>query len=66
MVKNILSGRCGEYVDTPVMTMNLQKSLTRRVSGFIRQKDKVYFSDKDVMNLVPEYRVISRVRRHSR
>ena len=51
----------GEYVDTPVMTMNLQKKFNQEsFPDLLGRKIKVYFSDKDVMNLVPEYRVISR------
>ena len=48
-------------MDTPVMTMNLQKKFNQEsFPDLLGRKIKVYFSDKDVMNLVPEYRVISR------
>jgi len=50
----------GEYVDTPIMTLDLQRKFGKDSLPFLLgRRIKVYFSDKDVMNLVPEYRVIS-------
>jgi len=51
----------GEYVNTPLMSMNLNRSFDKDSPFFkLGRRIKVYFSDENVMNLVSEYRVISR------
>ncbi|HEY8362348.1 MAG TPA: GerMN domain-containing protein, partial [Tissierellaceae bacterium] len=51
----------GEYVNTPVVSMGLNRRFDKDSLPFqLGKRIKIYFSDKDAMNLVPEYRVISR------
>jgi len=50
----------GQYVDTPVLSMALDRKFHKESLPFrLGRRIKVYFSDEDAMNLVPEYRVIS-------
>ncbi len=50
-----------EYVDAPIMILNLKRKFSKEnFPHLLGTRIKVYFGDKDVMNLVPEYRVISR------
>lgn len=50
----------GEYVNTPVVSMGLNVRFDKDSLPFrLGRRIKVYFSDKDAMNLVPEYRIIS-------
>ncbi|WP_084054685.1 GerMN domain-containing protein [Caldicoprobacter faecalis] len=51
----------GEYVNTPVVSMGLNRRFDKDSLPFqLGKRIKVYFSDKDAMNLVPEYRIINR------
>jgi len=50
----------GEYVNAPLVSLSLDRKFDKDSLLFkLGKRIKVYFSDKDAMNLVPEYRVIS-------
>lgn len=50
----------GQFINAPVMALTLNRRFDKDSLTFqLGKRIKVYFSDKDAMNLVPEYRVIS-------
>jgi spore germination protein GerM len=51
----------GDYVDTPLASMNLARRFDKdKILPKLGRRIKVYFSDENVMSLVPEYRVVCR------
>jgi len=60
-VKFFYQDEDGQYIDAPLGNMDISVPLKREDFGSILgRKLKIYFSDKNGMNLVPEYRAMSR------
>jgi spore germination protein GerM len=59
-VKIFYQDENGEYIDKPIIAMKLEKNFSKKdLSWVLGRRIKVYFSDKKIMHLVPEYRAIS-------
>lgn len=60
-VKIYYQDRDGNMIDSPLYSISLKNPLTRDdFPNQVGRKIKVYFSDSNVMHLVPEYRAMSR------
>ena len=60
-VKIFYQNRDGDIVDSPLYSISLKEPLSRDdFPNLLGRKIKVYFSDSNVMYLVPEYRAMSK------